>query len=181
MKTKIAFTIFILLLATNVLADDDHGTGTVPTTGAGGSGGSGGSGGAGGLGGSGGAGGLGGTGLGGLGGLGGAATSVASVAQGNSQNVTLNPGTHSPAIMAPAMWPTAPCQGTTSIGLSFIGGAAFGTSRTLDQCEIREAARVAHGLGEVAMSREIICMSQYAAKTSQCVALSATLRQPNEN
>jgi hypothetical protein len=93
--------------------------------------------------------------------------------QGNQQAVNLNSTTshQAPGFAMSSMFPTAPCQAVLGVGFSFIGGGgAASGSRTLDECEKREAARIAHGIGQQQMAVEIMCMGEYASKTSQCAA-----------
>jgi hypothetical protein len=63
---------------------------------------------------------------------------------------------------------TAPCQASMGGFLSFIGGIGLAGSRTLEECEIRESARIAHAVGQPNMAREILCMGKYASQTREC-------------
>ena len=67
---------------------------------------------------------------------------------------------------APA--PTAPCQATAGGFASFIAGVGFAASYTLEQCEIRETARIAHGIGEQTMARKILCKAEFAKDLEEC-------------
>jgi len=89
--------------------------------------------------------------------------------QSTSFSSTSTTSHQAPNVSMSSMFPTAPCQAVLSAGFSFIGaGGAAAGSRTLDECEKREAARIAAGIGQGAMALEIMCMGEYAAKTSQC-------------
>jgi hypothetical protein len=186
---KKSFVLVSMLVCGSVLADSDHGQ-------SGGMGGAGGAGGMGGMGGMGGAGGLGGSALSNATSNASATSSAtANANQGqlqgqlqgqiqgqgqgqtssNSNSQSFSNSVHAPnqapALLMGSLFPTAPCQAVIGGGFSMIfGGGALAGSRTLDQCEIREAARIAHGVGQVDMAKEIICMGEYAAKTSQCAA-----------
>ena len=121
----------------------------------------------GGAGGAGGAGGVGGVGHGGTGGTGqgGAAYNTGS---GNAQNLNFEQQRQSPAVFMQAPMPTAACQASVGGFLSFIGGAGFAYSRTLRECEIREASRLAYSINQSAMAKELICMGEYASQTKAC-------------
>lgn len=134
-------------------------------------------GGAGGLGGSGGDGGMGGhggNGNGGLGGAGGIGTGTGGNASnaGNAQSFHIDQVRQSPAVFMGAPMPTAVCQATMGGFLSFIGGAGFAASRTLQECEKREASRTAYGIGQAQMALEIMCMTEYGSRTSACRGIS---------
>ena len=89
--------------------------------------------------------------------------------QSTSFSSTSTTSHQAPNVSMSSMFPTAPCQAVLSAGFSFIGaGGAAAGSRTLDECEKREAARIAAGIGQGAMALEIMCMGEYASKTSQC-------------
>jgi hypothetical protein len=117
-------------------------------------------------------GGAGGVGQGGFGqggiGQGGAATSEGS---NQSSIVQFDQVRQSPSVFMGAPMPTAPCQASMGGFLSFIGGIGLAGSRTLEECEIRESARISHAVGEQKMAREILCMGKYASRTSQCKAI----------
>jgi hypothetical protein len=126
-------------------------------------GGMGGQGGAGGLGGDGGAGGTG-YGIGGAGGIGTGTGGNAS----NSQSLHFDQVRQSPAVFMGAPMATAPCQASMGGFLSFIGGIGLAGSRTLEECEIRESARISHAIGQPKMAKQIICMGKYASQTREC-------------
>ena len=136
-------------------------------------------GGEGGLGGSGGTGigngGMGGTGIGGEahGGAGGVGQGGAATSEGSNQTsiVQFDQVRQSPSVFMGAPMATAPCQASMGGFLSFIGGIGLAGSRTLEECEIRESARISHAVGEQKMAREILCMGKYASRTSQCKAI----------
>ena len=74
----------------------------------------------------------------------------------------------SPSVFMNAPAPTAPCQATAGGFVSFIAGGGFAASYTLEQCEIRETARIAHGIGEQAMARKILCKAEFAKDLEEC-------------
>jgi len=89
--------------------------------------------------------------------------------QSTSFSSTSTTSHQAPNVSMSSMFPTAPCQAVLSAGFSFIGaGGSAAGSRTLDECEKREAARIAAGIGQGAMALEIMCTGEYAAKTSRC-------------
>ena len=108
-------------------------------------------------------GGAGGNGFGGMGGTGGDAA-------GASNNVQFDQVRQwpSPSVLMSAPMPTAPCQASIGGFLSFIGGAGFAYSRTLQECEKRETARMAWSIGQSDMAKELICMTEYGSQTTQC-------------
>ncbi len=116
-------------------------------------------------GGGGGMGGAGGVGLGGAGGvgLGGAASN-----DGNSQSTTYEQVRQSPGVFMNAPAPTAPCQASRGGFLSFIAGAGIAYTETLEECEIRETSRIAHGVGQAQIAKEVLCMGKYARLTAAC-------------
>jgi hypothetical protein len=124
----------------------------------------------------GGAGGLGGNGYGGLGGMGGAGgigqggngTGGNASNTGNSQSFHYDQVRQSPSVFMGAPMPTGPCQASLGGFLSFIGGVGLAGSRTLEECEKREASRIAYSIGQQQMALEIMCMTEYGAKTSVC-------------
>ena len=122
------------------------------------------------MGGAGGAGGIGGTAYGGIGGSGGIGTGTGGAANnaGNSQSLHFDQVRQSPAVFMGSPAPTAPCQASMGGFLSFIGGIGLAGSRTLEECEIRESARIAHAVGQPHMAREILCMGKYASLTRSC-------------
>jgi hypothetical protein len=134
-----------------------------------------GNGGAGGAGGTGiGNGGMGGSGFGGEAhggvGQGGSGTGGAATNAGNNQSASMHfdQVRQSPAVFMGAPMPTAPCQASMGGFLSFIGGIGLAGSRTLEECEIRESARISHAIGAQKMAMEILCMGKYASRTAEC-------------
>lgn len=109
-------------------------------------------------------GGAGGEAHGGTGGIGqgGAATNA-----GNNQSASMHfdQVRQSPSVLMTSPMPTAVCQATAGGFLSFIGGAGFGMSYTLDQCEIREEARSLVGMGRPDLALQVMCAN--AKFTSQ--------------
>lgn len=109
---------------------------------------------------------------GGAGGAGGAANAVGGSASnsGNAQAVHFDQIRQSPSVFMNSPAPTAPCQATVGGFLSFIAGAGISGSYTLDNCEIREEARIAYGVGQPEIAKKILCMGKYASKTDECKA-----------
>lgn len=112
-------------------------------------------------------GGLGGTGLGGAGGVGMGGSGSASN-QGIAQSIHFDQVRQSPAVFMNAPAPTAPCQASIGGFLSFIGGVGLAGSRTLKECELRETARIAHGIGRPDMAKRLLCMGEYASQLQEC-------------
>lgn len=74
-----------------------------------------------------------------------------------------------PNVSLPAVYPTSPCMGSTSIGGSGVGfGIGFGTSWTDDECGIRETARSFNGLGLKDDAVSVLCTSKYASVAKAC-------------
>lgn len=115
-------------------------------------------------------GGSGGTGI-GNGGTGGLGQGGAATNEGNHQSASMNfdQVRQSPSVFMNAPMPTAVCQATAGGFLSFIGGAGFGMSYTLNQCEVREEARTLVGLGRPDLALKIMCMNaKYTSQLPQC-------------
>lgn len=110
----------------------------------------------------------------GYGGTGGAGGISNATNQGNTQSLSSNFSSphQAPAVMQGSLFPTAPCQGTANGFLSafVFGGIGGGSSFTLSNCEIREEARVAYGIGQSEIAKKILCMGKYASKTPECKA-----------
>lgn len=89
---------------------------------------------------------------------------------GNNQSMNFETHRSAPSMFMTSPNPTANCQAVLSGGFSaFIFGGIFGAgSYTLEQCEIREEARIAYGIGQQDMAKEILCMSKYAKQTEAC-------------
>lgn len=99
---------------------------------------------------------------------------------GNSQNVTVTDsgqmhysGSYEvknvPNAIAPTVYPTSPCMGSSSAGASGVGfGVSFGSSWTDDECGIRETARSFAGMGMKDDAVAVICSSKYAAVAPAC-------------
>lgn len=113
-------------------------------------------------------GGMGGTGGLGMGGNGGNGTGGAANNAGNSQSFSIDTPRQSPAVFMAAPPPTAVCQASLGGFLSFIGGIGLAGSRTLEECEMRESARLAHSIGQNQIALEIMCMTKYGSRTSVC-------------
>jgi hypothetical protein len=74
-----------------------------------------------------------------------------------------------PNAVAPAVYPTSPCMGSSAVGGSGVGfGVSFGTSWTDDECGIRETARSFNGLGLKDDAVSVLCTSKYAAIAPVC-------------
>lgn len=114
--------------------------------------------------------GQGGNGFGGMGGAGGIGTGTGGNASnaGNAQSLHIDQVRQSPSVFMGSPAPTAPCQASVGGFLSFIGGIGLAGSRTLEECEIRESARISHAIGQPKMAKQILCMGKYASLTSEC-------------
>lgn len=83
--------------------------------------------------------------------------------------ITMEIPRNTPAIALGALYPTAPCMGTSNIGGSGVGfGFGFGTSWTDDECGIRETARSFNGLGLKDDAVSVLCTSKYAVAAPVC-------------
>jgi hypothetical protein len=87
---------------------------------------------------------------------------------GNSQSFHYDQVRQSPAVFMGTPAPTAPCQASLGGFLSFIGGVGLAGSRTLKECELRETARIAHGIGQPGMAKRLLCMGEYASQLPDC-------------
>ena len=77
----------------------------------------------------------------------------------------------SPAI-APANLPTAPCMGSSSIGLSgALFGLSTGSSWIATECMILEMARSFEQGGHTEDAQSVRCSSQYASSAPSCIKL----------
>jgi len=100
--------------------------------------------------------------------------------QGNKQQITFE-GSVTPSKTKvyntpdPALsnvYPTAPCMGGTTAGVSAPGvGVAFGTSWTSEECQIGETARGFEQAGYKEDALVIRCQSEYAAMAPSCQKL----------
>jgi hypothetical protein len=110
----------------------------------------------------------GGTGFGGAGGIG-TGTGGNASNTGNSQSLHFDQIRQSPAVFMGAPMPTAVCQATAGGFLSFIAGAGFAASFTLQQCEIREEARSLVGLGRPDLALRVMCANaKYTSQLEEC-------------
>jgi len=76
-----------------------------------------------------------------------------------------------PDAMAPNVYPTSPCMGSSSVGGSGMAfGFSIGTSWTDDECGIRETARSFAGMGLNNDALKVLCSSKYAAVAPACMA-----------
>jgi hypothetical protein len=74
-----------------------------------------------------------------------------------------------PNVSLAAMYPSANCHGTTTVGGSGVGfGIGFGTSWEDSECQIRETARSFSGLGLKDDAVSVLCTSKYAAAAPSC-------------
>lgn len=109
-----------------------------------------------------------------------AASFASSNSGGNKQSVTVTDsgqmhysGSYEvknvPTAIAPTVYPTSPCMGSTSAGASGVGfGVSFGSSWTDDECGIRETARSFAGMQLKEDALAILCSSKYAAVAPAC-------------
>ena len=118
-------------------------------------------------------GGLGGTGYGGLGGAGGiggaGGNGTGTGTGGDASNALhIDQPRQSPAVFMAAPLPTAPCQASMGGFLSFVGGIGLAGSRTLQECEIREEARMLGGIGRQDLALKVMCMAKYTSQLEEC-------------
>jgi len=74
----------------------------------------------------------------------------------------------------PNIYPTAPCMGTSSLSVGFMGGAfGSGTSWKDDDCSYRETARMFDQLGYKKDGIVVMCQSEYAKAAPSCKAIAA--------
>ena len=90
-------------------------------------------------------------------------------------NQESNAGTYNirtvPNAIAPNVYPTAPCMGSSSVGGSGMAfGFSIGTSWVDDECGIRETARSFAGMGLNSDALKVLCSSKYAAVAPACMA-----------
>jgi len=95
---------------------------------------------------------------------------------GNSQAVTVAaPGSYRPAVdsaYAPTIFPTAPCMGSSSMGVSgSLIGLSLGSSWTSEECLILETARGFDQAGYVEDGLNVRCQAKYAKVAPSCKAL----------
>jgi len=107
---------------------------------------------------------------------GGDAKSIAFAKSANALTINQesNAGTYSirstPDAMAPNVYPTSPCMGSSSVGGSGMAfGFSVGTSWTDDECGIRETARSFAGMGMNDDAVKVLCSSKYAAVAPACM------------
>jgi hypothetical protein len=112
-------------------------------------------------------------GLGGSGGLGGTSSSSGNTSGNNTISTKFN-AAKIPVSMsyAPANLPTAPCMGSTSVGLtSVILGFSSGTSWEATECMILEMARSFSQDGQFQDAQAVRCSSKYATNAPSCIKL----------
>ncbi|QWD26612.1 hypothetical protein G6686_08570 [Polynucleobacter paneuropaeus] len=124
--------------------------------------------------------------LGGSGGQGGTSSAItgSSSSSGNtSGNTTINSNYSAPKIpvataYAPSNFPTAPCMGSSSVGVSgVLLGFSMGSSWEATECMIFEAARSFDQAGMSEDALAIKCTSKYSAAAPSCIKL---LQQKND-
>ena len=81
-----------------------------------------------------------------------------------------------PNVISGAVYPTAPCMGSSTVGGSGVGfGVSIGHTWKDDECGIRETARSFAGMGLKEDALKVLCASQYAATAPSCA-----VAQPKE-
>lgn len=74
-----------------------------------------------------------------------------------------------PDVMAPNVYPTSPCMGSSSIGGAGVGfGISFGTSWESTECQLRETSRSFASMGMKEDAIAILCTSEYAKNAPSC-------------
>ena len=74
-----------------------------------------------------------------------------------------------PDVMAPNVYPTSPCMGSSSIGGAGVGfGISFGTSWESEECQLRETSRSFANMGMKEDAISILCTSEYAKNAPSC-------------
>ncbi len=74
-----------------------------------------------------------------------------------------------PDVMAPNVYPTSPCMGSSSIGGAGVGfGISFGTSWESEECQLRETSRSFANMGMKEDAIAILCTSEYAKNAPSC-------------
>ena len=74
-----------------------------------------------------------------------------------------------PDVMAPNVYPTSPCMGSSSIGGAGVGfGISFGTSCESTECQLRETSRSFASMGMKEDAIAILCTSEYAKNAPSC-------------
>ena len=74
-----------------------------------------------------------------------------------------------PDVMAPNVYPTSPCMGSSSIGSAGVGfGISFGTSWESTECQLRETSRSFASMGMKEDAIAILCTSEYAKNAPSC-------------
>lgn len=74
-----------------------------------------------------------------------------------------------PDAIAPNVYPTSPCMGSSSMGGAGVGfGISFGTSWKDDDCGVRETARSFAGMGMKEDALAVLCSSEYAKSAPSC-------------
>jgi hypothetical protein len=97
------------------------------------------------------------------------------VVQGDNFEARRNPVATAFAV---APMPSATCRSGAALGIQAMGfGVTGGGDKAVDSCEINEATRIAHSIGEKDMAVEIFCMGSWAAKTSQCQAVVGAFKE----
>lgn len=109
-----------------------------------------------------------------------AQSTAVAVSGGNSQTVTMKDSgkmhysggytfENVPDVMAPNVYPTSPCMGSSSIGGAGVGfGISFGTSWESEECQLRETSRSFASMGMKEDAIAILCTSEYAKNAPSC-------------
>ena len=109
-----------------------------------------------------------------------AQSTAVAVSGGNSQTVTMKDSgkmhysggyelENVPDVMAPNVYPTSPCMGSSSIGGAGVGfGISFGTSWESEECQLRETSRSFANMGMKEDAIAILCTSEYAKNAPSC-------------
>jgi hypothetical protein len=91
------------------------------------------------------------------------------VVQGDNFEARRNPVS---TAYANAPLPSATCRSGAALGVQVMGlGISGGGDKAVDTCEINEATRIAHAIGQERMAIEIFCQNKWAAKSTECQAI----------
>jgi len=113
---------------------------------------------------------------GGQGGKGGKGGNASASNGGNSQTTNIEASkTYRPPVSsayAPTIFPTAPCMGSSSVGVSAtMIGVSLGSTWTSEECLILETARGFDQAGYVEDGLNVRCQAKYAKVAPSCKAL----------
>lgn len=77
-----------------------------------------------------------------------------------------------PTIGVPNIFPTAPCMGSSALGVSVVGtGVSGGTSWVYENCEHRENARLLQAFGDIPNAKIALCMQTTMTEHPMCKAM----------